>query len=351
MGLKMKNLFLLIITISILFAGCSKKEEKPITNKNQFATDTSEIKTTPVSNPNESFSFKYIYEKGKKYRYRISSIASDIETMKAETTMTQTFKQNSIYNLELTPSETDAEGTIEINAVINSIKIDALIDGQKLTYESGTIKDTTDKIKYAQYEALANNPFAIRVSKIGEIIEIMRVDKIVNKFFEINVKANSMNQEQKAALRTSFIEGLLRPLFTQIFRQIPDHNVAKDSTWSIAQPPVEAMVFKLDNKNIYKISSLEKFGDDKIAIIDGNLKTVITGNNKAVNRGVSYDFTRPVVSATGKIYFDITKGVIMKSKINTKTNTHFTKEAPSPKGIQKEERWGITENTYVTELL
>jgi len=347
----MKNLILLIFAISFLIAGCSKKEEKPVTNKNQFVTDTSEIKTTPVSNPNESFALKYIFEKGKKYQYRISSFSSDIETMKAETTMTQSFKQNSVYLLELTPLETDQEGTIEINAVVSSIKIDAWMDGQKITYESGTVKDSTERIKYAQYEALAKNPFSIRISKIGEILEIMRVDKMVNKFFEINTKANALNSEQKATIRMNFIDGLLRPLFIQIFRQIPDHNIAKDSSWSIIQPPVEAMVFKLNNKNIYKVSSLEKLGDDKIVLIDASLQTVITGDNKAVDRGVSYDFTKPEITASGKIYFDLSKGGILKSKVYTKTITHVKMEAPSPKGTQKGERNGTTENTYIAELL
>src|ERR1035437_4091877 len=139
----MKYFFLFIITISFIIAGCSKKEEKPLVNKNQYATDTSEIKTIPVSNPNESFSLKYIYEKGKKYNYRISEFSSDIETMKAESTMTQTFKQNSVYILELTPLETDQEGTIEINVVISSIKIEALVAGKKIIYESGTVNDST----------------------------------------------------------------------------------------------------------------------------------------------------------------------------------------------------------------
>jgi len=347
----MKYLFLLIITTFFLFAGCSKKDEKPLTNKNQFATDTSEIKTIPVSNPNEPFSLKYTFEKGKKYQYRISSISSDIETMKTDSTRSQNFKQNSVYIIDLSPLETDQEGTIEISAVINSIKIDAWMDGNKLTYESGTVKDSAEKIKYSQYEALVKNPFSIRVSKIGEILEIMRVDKIVSRFLELNVKASAMNSEQKSSLKMNFIDGLIRPLFIQIFRQIPDHSIAKDSTWSITQRPAEAMVFKLENTNIYKISSLEKLGNDKIAIIDGSIKTVITGNNKADNKGVSYNFTKPAITASGKIYFDINKGVIIKSKVNTKTIMHFTMEAPSPKGTERGERWGTTENIYIAELL
>ena len=347
----MKYLILLIFTVSLLIAGCSKKEEKPVVNKNQYLTDTSGLKTIPVSNPNESFLLKYTYEKGKKYQYRISSFSSDLETMKAETTMTQSFRQNSVYILELTPLETDQECTIELSAVVSSIKIDAWIDGQKISYEAGTVKDSTERNKYAQYEALAKNPFSVRVSKLGEILEIMRVDKIVGKFFEINTKANAMNSEQKAALRINFIEGLIRPLFVQLFRQVPDHNIAKDSIWSITQPPVEAMVYKLFNKNVYQVSNLEKLGDDKIAIIEGSIKTEITGDNKAVDRGITYNFTKPVVNASGKIYFDITKGMIIKSKVNTKTTTHFLMEGPSPKGIQKGERSGTTENTYIAELL
>jgi hypothetical protein len=271
--------------------------------------------------------------------------------MKTDSTRNQNFKQNSVYILELSPLETDQEGTIEISTVISSIKIDAWMDGKKMTYESGTVKDSADKIKYSQYEALIKNPFSIRISKIGEILEIMRIDKIVNKFFEINIKAKAMNSEQKDVLKTNFTNGILRPLFIQIFRQIPDHSIAKDSTWSITQQPTDAMVFELETQNVYKIASLEKLVDDKIAIIDGSIKTVISGNNKAVNQGVSYDFSKPVITASGKIYFDITKGVIIKSKVNTKTNMHFTMEAPSPKGTQRGERWGTTENIYIAELL
>ena len=347
----MKYLFISLLTISFLFAGCSKKQEKPVDNKNQYATDTSEIKTTPVSNPNESFLLKYSFEKGKKYQYRISSFTTDAMTIKTDSSITQNLKQNSIYILELSPVEIDQEGTIEISAAINSIKIEAWIDGKKINYESGSVKDSAERINNSQYESLIKNPFSIRISKLGEILEIMRVDKIVNKFYEINPKAQAMNSEQKAELRMKFIEGIIRPLLTQIFRSVPDHNIAKDSTWSITQPTVTVMVFKLNNMNIYKISNLEKFGDNKIAIIDGSIKSSITGDNKAVDRGVSYNFTKPVITASGKIYFDITSGLIRKSKSTTKTVTQFTMEAPSPKGVQKEERLETTENNFIVELL
>jgi len=346
----MKYLFLLI-SITFLFTGCSKKDAQPVVNKNQFIADTSDIKTSPADNPNEAFLLKYSYEKGKKYNYRVSLVSSDKQVMKTDTTVTQSVKQNTYYLMEITPTEIDQDGVMEINAVINSSKVDALANGQKFSYESGLVKDSTDKVKFAEYECLLKNPFSIRVSKTGEILEIFRADKIANRFIELKGYADSLNTDQKTGVRKNIVEGLLRPLMTQLFRQVPGHNVAKDSIWTIPQPATQMMVFSVQNTNVYKIADLEKYNNDKVALISGTLNTVITGNNKATNQGISYNFTKPVTSAGGKIYFDITKGYVIKSTTNTKIESHVSMEGPTPKGKQKGERSETVENMYVVELL
>ena len=346
----MKHLFLFII-IAILFTGCSKKEDKPITSKNQYAADTLDIKTSPVDNPNEAFSLKYSYEKGKKYNYRVNLISSDKQIMKTDTTISQVVKQNTSYLLEITPVEIDQDGTMELNAVINSSKVDAQANGQKLTYESGAVNNPTDKVKFAEYECLIKNPFSLRVSKTGEILEIFRADKITNKFLELKGYADSVTADQKTGIRKNMVEGLLKPLMNQLFRQVPVHTVAKDSSWTYQQPATQMMVFNVQNTNNYRILNLEKLDNDKVAVISGSMNTVITGNNKAVNQGVTYNFSKPVTSAGGKIYFDVTKGYVIKSTTNTRIESHVSMEGPSPKGKQKGERSEIVENTYVVELL
>jgi hypothetical protein len=236
--------------------------------------------------------------------------------------------------LEITPVEIDQDGTMELNAVITSVKVDVDANGKKLRYESGIVRDTADNIKFAEYECLVNNSFSLRVTKVGEILDIFRADKIANKFLELKGYADSLNADQKAGVRRNMLDGLIRPLMNQIFRQVPGNTIAKDSSWSYKQPATQMMVFTIQNTNIYKILNLEKYNDDKIAVISGSLNTLIAGNNKAVNQGISYNFSKPLTSAGGKIYFDITKGYIIKSKTNTKIESRVSMEGQTPKGKQ-----------------
>jgi hypothetical protein len=337
--------------MSVVLISCGKKEDKPVTGKNQFAADTSDMKTTPADNPNEAFSLKYSYEKGKKYNYRISLTSSDKQVLKTDTTISQSIRQTAAYLIELTPVEIDPDGTMELNVLINSTKVDADANGKIYSFEYGVTKDSLEKVKFAEYEAMVKNPFSIRVSNLGDIIEIFRADRISNRFIQLKGFADSVTTEQRAGVTKNMAEQLLRPLMNQIFRKVPDHNMAKDSSWSYTQPPAQATVFKMENTNIFKVANLEKFNSDKIAVLEGYLKTVITGNNKASERGVDYNFSKPVTSAGGKIYFDVSKGHVIKSKTFTKMQTHVAMEGPGPKGRQKGERSETVENTYIMELL
>ena len=338
--------------MSVLLVSCSKKEDKPVSGKNQFAVDSSDIKTSPVDNPNESFVLKYSYEKGKKYNYRISFLASDKQIMKSDSTITKSVRQNSFYLLELTPSEIDPDGIMELNIVFTSSKVDAVDpNGIKYSYEYGVTKDSLEKVKFAEYDALINNPFSIRVSKSGEILEIMRADRISRRYIELKGFADSLSTEQKSGVTKNLADQLLRPLMNQIFRKVPDHNLAKDSSWAYPQPPTQGSVFKLENTNVYNVTNLEKLNNDKIAVIDGYLKTVVTGNSKVTDRGINYNFSKPVTSAGGKIYFNVTKGFVIKSKTNSKMESHVSMEGITPAGKQKGEKWETIDNTYIMELL
>ena len=346
------NKFYLLLLVSLLFVtGCSKKEDKPVDNKNLYNVDSSDIKTKPVDNPNESFTLFYNYEKGTKYSYKLSSISIDDQEMKAGTVIKQSVKQNIIYLLELTPTQKDQDGTLELDVTINKVKLDAQANGQNFSFESGSVKDSANRVQYAEYEALAKNTFSVRVSKKGEILDIFRADKISNRYIQLKGYSDSLNAEQKNMVRTNMIQGALRPILIQLFRQVPDHNIAKDSTWTLVQPASQFMSFSLQNTNLFKIQNLEQFNDDKVAVIDAGLSTVVTGNTKVTDRGVSYNFTKPVTHADGKIYYNISKGYIIKSKTQTKVNIFYTMEAPTPKGKQKGERKETIQNINIVEML
>ena len=58
-----------------------------------------------------------------------------------------------------------------------------------------------------------------------------------------------------------------------------------------------------------------------------------------VNQGnVSYSFQKPISTAEGKIYFDVDKGIQIKSRTKTRLEISYTMEANTPKGKQKGSR-------------
>ena len=347
----MKHLLFLLPFIFIL-VGCKKEVDKPVDNKDKYAIDTTEIKTTQLENQNEQFYIKYAFDKGKDYEYRLTNIAENTQTVNAnDTLLSQKVKQTLTYLIKLKVLDIDVDSIYEVSFNITSVKLEADANGEKYFFESSTSKDSTDRVRYSEYVAVLNNPFNIRVSKIGEIVEIYKADRIVNEFLKLKGAADSVTAAEKDFLKKDMIERALKPIVVQVFRQLPDKIMAKDSLWTNPQEPTKLMVFQVQNTSTYKIKSLELFNNDKIAVIDAGLKTIISGNNKVTDRGATYVFNKPTTYAEGKIYFNLAKGCVQKSKTNSKIQISYSMEVPTPKGLEKGMKSEIVLNTNILELL
>jgi hypothetical protein len=345
----MKKLVIIILT-GLLIYGCGKQENenKPVEQKNQFAYDTTDIKANPVENPNQLFYLRYKLEKGKNYGFRLTVISKDDQTISSkDTTMSQGIDQTMVYNINFRPTEIDADSTMEMEATITSIKLDGTFGDQQVRYESGTTKDSADIVKYAQYESLVNNPFDVRVSKLGELLDIFRTDRIVNKLLDIRGYADSLKTEEKATLKNDINEGVLKPMISQVFRKVPETRVSKDSTWKIEQAATQLMVFQAKNTSIFTITGVEDLDGNLIADIKAGLKTDLSGKNKMSDRGVNYEFQKPVTSGGGKIYFNVSKGFVQKTKISTSVSLSFNMESQGQKGTKKE----VIANTNILEYI
>ncbi|MCK7519171.1 MAG: DUF6263 family protein [Ignavibacteriales bacterium] len=245
----------------------------------------------------------------------------------------------------------DVDGIFEIGFNITSVKLDADANGEKFSFESNTSKDTMDRVKYSEYVSVLNNPFNVRVTKTGEIVEIYKADRIINEFLKLKGAIDSVTAAEKDYLKKDMIERALKPIVVQVFRQLTDKMMAKDSLWTNPQEPTKLMVFQVQNTSTYLVKSLELFNNDKIAVIDAGLKTNISGNNKVTDRGATYVFKKPVTFAEGKIYFNLSKGCVQKSKTNSKIQISYSMEVPTPKGLEKGTKTEIVVNTNILELL
>ncbi|MGE5798519.1 MAG: DUF6263 family protein [Ignavibacteria bacterium] len=343
--------FALSLTLSLLLPGCGKKEE-PAEKTGTLKPDSSVSKTLVLQNPNQSFTLSYKLEKGKNFKYRLTTQQNEsVQLQTNDTTVQNNIIQRIIYSISFSVDRIDKNNAAELTCNFTSVKLDADANGKKFKYESGQTKNNEELKPYSQYESITNNPFGIRISKSGDIIEVFRFEQIINKFISINGLQDSINSKQKENLRLSLTEATIKPLLSQIFRKFPEKQVAKDSSWSIPQEAIPLASLVMKSTSIFKITSLEKSNADTVAVIEGDMKTEVTGNQAATDRGIQYYFDKPRVSGSGKIYFNLSDGRVQSSKTSTSMINSFSAQANSPQGLVKETQRKSSDNTIIVEAL
>jgi hypothetical protein len=335
----MKKIFVLIVFISLI--GCDKGNDKPKSD-NQTNSSGTQITDISAGRKGNTFTLNYNLVKGKDYKYKITSFSHQVENVKSgDSSVTNKADQNATYILDLKLDNIDKDGVYNLNCQISSINLDLNVNGMKESYKSGATSDSIVKKKFAQYDAIANNDFGVRVNKTGEISEISRIDQMTDKFLNEEGYADSVNQNQKDQLRMRISEGIIRPIITQVFRELPKKSVGVDSTWSINQPKAEVLIFQSENTMNYKLKSIKTSGSNKLAQISAGLSTSFEGKNTVTNNGVTYHFKKPKAEGSGEIVFNLTDGMLQNSKTTSKIEISFSADLPTGKN-KKGEKTSVT---------
>lgn len=346
-----KLLWFLNSLILIIFYSCGEKNEHqtPVVKSELYKVDTTELKTIPIKD-DSPFQLEYNFIKGEKLLYRLTTISETFQKVILDTIVNNKINQEITYLIEFKPQIIEADGTFESDVNIIGVKLNADVNGEKVSYDALKDKDSLQILRYAEFASLYNNPFSVRFTKNGEITEIFRADKISNKFLKIR-NADTVDLQTKNLVRDDMISSVLKPLMGQIIRKLTEKTLAVDSSWISPQPPVPLMVFKLNYNNKYRISSVEKLDEDKLVVIEAGMDYKIEGNPNYKEGGITYRFNKPISRGDGKIYFNISKGRIQKSQTKSSTEFSFTMEAETPQGKQKGRREEIVSNTNILELI
>lgn len=345
---------LALIVVSLILISCGEKNNQPgnsLSEKEKYSFDSTDLKTEGIDNTGKPFLIQYKFKKGDKYTYRLTTISDNKQQIIVDTTITSNVNQKVAYLIDMNIKEVDEEGITEAEMKISAIKLDASANGQVFSFEAGKDVDTSKNKQFAEFVALYNNPFSIRFNKLGEVLEVYKADKISNKFLELRGAIDTISTEDKNYVKQDLINGVLNPLVTQIIRKFTDKEVYKDSTWQMTQKPLALMVFQINYVNKYKVESVEKLKNDRIAVIDAGISFTYSGQQKVTQGDVTYNFQKPLSTADGKIYFDVDKGVQIKSRTKTRLEIIYTMEANTPQGKQKGKRTDEVSNTNILELL
>jgi len=115
---------------------------------------------------------------------------------------------------------------------------------------------------------------------------------------------------------------------------------------------VPIMIYQVQYTNSYQVEKVESLDNDKIAVVTGTINSKVEGNNSYTDeRGIKYQFKKPVSSANGKVYFNVSKGLVQKSKTQTTMKSEYTMEMQTPMGLRKAKTQEIIINQNILELL
>jgi len=351
----MKNLITITLLSLTLFFACQQKkteEEQKINEKISSTFDTTALKTTPFdASEDQSFFLRYKFVSGESFRYRMTTISQNEQSITTDTSRADHLSQTIIFVMDFNTLSLDTDSVAELQCMISSVNLKANANGIDITYQSGSAKDSTEKVKFAEYEAFVNNPFNIRVGKQGEIIDIYMIDKIINRLLDLRGLADSLSSQEKIMAKQDLTNKSIKPLLSQIFREVPDHKMATDSAWSYKRESMPVVVFQIDYENVYTVEKLEMLSNEKLAVINGMVKTKVSGSQTYSEKGINYKFEKPISTAGGKIYFNLNKGMIQKSRTQTRMENAYKMEMPTPEGLKKASAKEVTSNINVIELL
>lgn len=355
----MKKYLILLVTIFMIFifANCSsdkqKEQEGKKTDNAVTEFDSTDLQTTAINNfvAEKGFHLKYVFKEGNSFSYRLTTLAHMKTNLQTDSSVINVSDQKMIRIADFTIESVDNDSIADIRCTISNVLLEADINNEKHSYRSGSVLDSSDQKKYLEYEVIINNPFNIRITKFGELLDIYKIDQIVNRYLEISGLKDSARTEDKDFLKDQIKNNLIKPFISHIFREVPSKKLEVESTWDKTLTPTQMMVFKIQNTNHFKISSLGMLKDNRIAVINGFSTSSFEGDTNVSNNGIYYQFNKPETESSGKIYFNIDKGLVLKSKSQNKFTISYSMQMITPQGVKKGNSSETIISDNIVELL
>ena len=342
--MKVTLLFLLLV----LFTSCSQKEN----DSNSQVNTLPKVNESLTTSPNISdFTLKYRFNKNDKLSYKITTISESNQQIDADTVISTVTHQNVQYLVDLFVKEIDNKHNVIVDFTIKSISSEGTINGENILYDSKYIFSTQERMMFAQYEAVKNKTFTLKISESGEILDIFNIQDIIEELLSIQQQNEQITLEQKQTLIENFKDAAIRPLSQQLFRQFPSKPIAVKSNWQDKYYTKFAM-FDIENIASYQVKKVNADENDSLVTISAGLSINWMGNHEATDQGVKYYFYDPVVSGSGIITFNKTKGIITHSE--TASSLEFVMDMEgydSAQNLIKGKRTDLTVNKNIIELL
>lgn len=344
-----KLLVLLLLPMMVLFIdGCKKNENRPV-GEATTSLDITKMKASPLPESEaQNLIFKYNLSKGSSYTYKLTSITEDAGTLVADTVINGKNTQTLEYTVSFTTNDIDEENVLDVTFTVKAINMTANIENKTITYHSGSQLDSLDKMRFSEYEALVNNSFGLRIKQDGEIVELYKTGKIIDKLLALQGLKDSVKAGDKKVLQQKMEEAGLKPVIQQVFRRLNTTPVSKGNSWNIEQPFLNLGIVGFDFKNVFTLKSVDKYNDFKVATLAVRIDAQSRLSPQA--KKTTLKVNKAELSGEGTVYFNLTKNVIHQSRTKVVLATAVNGTVPTPRGPRKLSTQKTVTTTNILEL-
>lgn len=332
--------FVLILMAALLYVGCGDQ------NGNGGSGETNGTDTTEAPDFSNENLLRYHPEEGKTYTYHLTTINDQVGSESAsqkftmngwDTTVTQSRSQHmqdtSTYHVDIKILDRDSKGVISAEFKVTKVRVSLDSDGEKMVFETGQeLEDTTEMLEFSQYKALAKGTFNARITPIGEVLDIYKAEEIRDEVLVLTQQQDSLSVNQKSMLYANLTEGLLRPLAAQIFRELPEYEVAQDSSWSNINVTADRQIYTLAGTRKFTLTGYEEKEGDKIAVIEAVLIND-SQVNKELAKQNNITINRPEYEGEGTLKFNLNSGMFEGSTTQVKSSVTMSGSMTDQRGI------------------
>ena len=343
--------YLLILSVFAIAFGCGKKDDKkPEVKQEQNSINTEAYNNLEKVNLGGNVTLKYQFKKGDKFSYRLTTITLSNQTIQADSLINNKSNQTTTYTFDFNVNNIGKDNVADVGVTISSMKIDANINGQKVVYDSKASNSPQTKAQFVEYETITNTPFKAKIDAQGNVLDILGIDKILNKLLAAQPSKQKLTADQKNNLSRSIAQ-VLQPITQLIFKEVPDKPLSKDSSWT-KQYPGNLAVFQMTNTAKYTVQDFVKVNGVTAAKLGAALSVKWSGNKQASENGITYNFSDPKINGGGIILFGVDNGKIIKSETSTNVEMNVVIESKdASQKTKKTTRKDVTSNRNIVELI
>lgn len=336
----------LLILSSGMMISC-ESESRNETDKPKAVTNQEASKS--VTSISHSIRYKFI--PGEIHNYKLTNTLTTIQNIEADTTISAEVKQTADYIFELKVNSVDQYDIADISVKAKQINVTAIVNGERMDYDSKYIYSTRERIFFVDFESIKNKTYRVKATRTGEVIDIYHVDEILNEMLIIKGIKDSVNAEQRKVLKQNLIETGIIPLTEQLFRNVTDGLITVNSSWDQKYPSYFAG-FQIENIATFRVDDFPVEQTDTLAKIIASLAVKWEGQNEINERGIKYTFSDPNVGGYGTIYFNLTKGRVQRSETTIRMEMDVKMESFDAAGkLVKASKKDFIENKSKVQLL